>query len=68
MVINHPLSTTHNFILILVESNMNARRVEGIRIERTADEILALKLATSEVHALNQSAAIVFELFDGQTS
>ena len=47
---------------------MTARRVEGIRLERAADEILALKLDTSEAHALNQSAAVVFELCDGNTS
>ena len=47
---------------------MVARRVEGLRLERAADEILAVKLATGEAHALNQSAAAVFELCDGQTS
>src|SRR5947207_3496972 len=47
---------------------MTARRVEGVHLERAADEILAVKLATSEAHALNQSAAAVFELCDGTRS
>ena len=47
---------------------MTAQRAKGIRIEQTADEILALKVATSEVHALNQSAAVIFEFCDGKTS
>ena len=44
---------------------MRARRVEGVQIEREADEILAVKTATMEAHALNQSAAAVYELCDG---
>ena len=47
---------------------MAARRVEGVQIERTADEILALKEGSLEAHALNQSAAAVYELCDGNTS
>jgi hypothetical protein len=47
---------------------MRARRVEGVQIERAADEILALKTDTLEAHALNQSAAAVYELCDGKTS
>jgi len=47
---------------------LRARRVEGVQIERAADEILAVKTATSEAHALNQSAAVVYELCDGKTS
>src|SRR5215831_8949179 len=47
---------------------MAARRVEGVAIERAADEILAVKTATSEAHALNQSAAVVYDLCDGKTS
>ena len=47
---------------------MPAKRVEGVEIERAADEILAVKTATSEAHALNQSAAVVYELCDGKTS
>ena len=46
---------------------MPAKRVEGVEIERAADEILAVKTATSEAHALNQSAAVVYELCDGKT-
>jgi hypothetical protein len=47
---------------------MAARRVEGVEIERTADEILALKEGSLEAHAINQSAATVYDLCDGNTS
>jgi hypothetical protein len=47
---------------------MAARRVEGVQIERTADEILVLKEGHLEAHALNQSAAAVYDLCDGNTS
>jgi hypothetical protein len=47
---------------------MAARRVEGVQIERAADEVLALKEGSLEAHALNQSAAAVYELCDGNTS
>src|SRR5262249_20750716 len=47
---------------------MGARRVEGLQFERVADEILAVKPATLEAHALNQSAAAVFDLCDGKAS
>jgi Coenzyme PQQ synthesis protein D (PqqD) len=47
---------------------MAARRVEGVEIERAADEILALKEGSLEAHALNQSAAAVYDLCDGNTS
>ena len=47
---------------------MKAKRVEGVHLERAADEILAMKTATSEAHALNQSAAAVYELCDGKAS
>jgi hypothetical protein len=47
---------------------MAARRVEGVQIERAADELLALKEGSLEAHALNQSAAAVYELCDGNTS
>jgi Coenzyme PQQ synthesis protein D (PqqD) len=47
---------------------MTARRVEGLQLERAADEILAVKTATMEAHALNQSASVVFDLCDGKTS
>jgi hypothetical protein len=47
---------------------MKARRVDGVQIERAADEILALKTDGLEAHALNQSAATVYELCDGKTS
>jgi hypothetical protein len=48
---------------------MTVTRVEGVKIERVADEILAVQDSTSsEAHALNQSAAAVFDLCDGQSS
>ena len=47
---------------------MVARRVEGVQIERTADEILAVKVGSLEAHAINQSAAAVYDLCDGNTS
>jgi hypothetical protein len=47
---------------------MVARRVEGVQIERTADEILVVKEGSLEAHALNQSAAAVYDLCDGNTS
>jgi hypothetical protein len=51
-----------------MELSMVARRVEGVEIERAADEILALKEGSLEAHALNQSAAAVYDLCDGNTS
>jgi hypothetical protein len=47
---------------------MIARRVEGVHLEHAADEILVIKPGTLEAHALNQSAAAVYELCDGKTS
>jgi hypothetical protein len=47
---------------------MAARRVEDVQIERTADEILILKEGHLEAHALNQCAATVYDLCDGNTS
>src|SRR5262245_40738610 len=47
---------------------MAARRVEGLKFERVADEILAVRPVTLEAHALNQSAAAVFDLCDGKAS
>jgi SAM-dependent methyltransferase len=47
---------------------MAARRVEGVHVERAADEILVMKTDSSEAHALNQSAAAVYDLCDGKTS
>src|SRR4051812_29767632 len=47
---------------------MAATRVEGVQIERSADEILAVKTDTFEAHALNQSAAVVYDLCDGKSS
>jgi Coenzyme PQQ synthesis protein D (PqqD) len=47
---------------------MTARRVENVQTERAADEILVLKEESLEAHALNQSAAAVYDLCDGKTS
>ena len=47
---------------------MAARQVEGLLIERPAGELLILKRSTNEAHALNETAAIVFDLCDGATS
>ncbi len=47
---------------------MTAKRVEGVHLEHAADEILVVKPGTLEAHALNQSAAAVYELCDGKTS
>ena len=48
---------------------MIARRLEGVQIEHAADEILAMRTANSEAHAVDQSAAAaVFDLCDGNTS
>jgi len=47
---------------------MAARQVEGLLIERPAGELLVLKPSTNEAHALNQTAAIVFDLCDGASS
>jgi SAM-dependent methyltransferase len=47
---------------------MTARRVEGVQVEHAADEILVMRTATSEAHALNRSAAAVYDLCDRNTS
>jgi hypothetical protein len=47
---------------------MAARQVEGLLIERPAGELLVLKPSTSEAHALNETAAIIFDLCDGTTT
>jgi hypothetical protein len=47
---------------------MAATRVEGVHLEHAADEILVMKPGTLEAHALNQSAAAVYELCDGKIS
>ena len=47
---------------------MTAKRVEGLLVERPAGELLVLKQSTNEAHALNETAAIVFDLCDGTTS
>jgi hypothetical protein len=47
---------------------MKAKKVDGVQIEQAADEILAMKTGSLEAHALNQSAAAVYQLCDGKTS
>ncbi len=47
---------------------MKVKRVEGVHLERAADEILVVKPGTLEAHALNQSASAVYELCDGNAS
>ena len=47
---------------------MGAKQVEGLLIERPAGELLVLKPSTNEAHALNETAAIVFDLCDGTTA
>ncbi len=44
------------------------KRIEGLLIERADGELLVMKTATQEAHALNQSAGIVFDLCNGTTS
>jgi hypothetical protein len=46
---------------------MGARQVDGLLINRPTGELLVLKQSTSEAHALNETAAIVFDLCDGVT-
>lgn len=47
---------------------MSARRVEGLLVERPEGEVLVVREATFEAHALNEAAAIVFDLADGTTT
>lgn len=44
---------------------MAARRVDGLLIERTGGELLVIRESSHEAHALNEAAAIVFDLCDG---
>ena len=44
---------------------MAARRVDGLLIERTGGEMLVIRESSHEAHALNEAAAIVFDLCDG---
>src|SRR5262245_27441314 len=47
---------------------MGARRVEGLLIERVDGGLLVVHESSHEAHALNETAAIVFDLCDGSTS
>ena len=47
---------------------MGAKRVDGLLIERVDGEVLVVNESSHEAHALNESAAIVFDLCDGSMS
>src|SRR5262245_61976406 len=47
---------------------MTAKRTEGLLTQVVNGELLIMRPATNEAHALNETAAIVFELCDGRTS
>ena len=46
---------------------MSAKQVEGLLVERLDRELLVVSPLTQEAHALNEAAAIIFELCDGET-
>ena len=46
---------------------MSAKRIDGLLSERVDNELLVFNEATDEGHALNESAAAVFNLCDGKT-
>lgn len=46
---------------------MRTRRIDGLLSERIGNELLVFNPATNEGHALNDTAAGVFKLCDGQT-
>lgn len=41
-------------------------RIEGVDLERAADELLVFNDDTGEAHALNRTASIVYDLCDGE--
>lgn len=47
---------------------MEPRRVDDLMAERVSTELLVYRAQTGETHALNEAAAVVFELCDGATS
>jgi PqqD family protein of HPr-rel-A system len=47
---------------------MEPRRVDDLTCERVERELLVYSPLTGETHALNESAAVVFELCDGTIS
>jgi hypothetical protein len=47
---------------------MNPRRVDGLLVERVDRELIVLNPARGEGHALNEAAAALFNLCDGETS
>jgi hypothetical protein len=51
-----------------VEESVTAKRVEGLLIQQIEGEVLVFEPTASEAHALNEAAAIVFDLCDGATS
>ena len=50
--------------------DLNSRpvRTDGILVERTPTELLAFNDVTGEAHALNETAAIVWDHCDGETT
>jgi len=44
---------------------MGPRRVDGLVSERVEKELLVYRQLTGETHALNEAAAVVFDLCDG---
>jgi hypothetical protein len=44
---------------------MPATRLEGLLVDRAQNEVLVFRKDTDEAHALNQTAAIVFDMCDG---
>jgi hypothetical protein len=47
---------------------MSVKRVDGLLAQRIDNEFLVFNKATGEGHALNETAAAVFDLCDGETS
>jgi len=47
---------------------MNPKRVEGLLFERIDQELIVFDPVRGEGHALNEAAAALFDLCDGQTS
>jgi hypothetical protein len=45
-----------------------ATRVDGLLVERCEGELVVFVSATNEAHALNETASLIFEMCDGETS
>jgi hypothetical protein len=48
--------------------NANPRRAEGIELEQADEGFMAHQTERGRVHYLNHTAAIIFELCDGDTT